>query len=92
MTIRWTPTALADLECPHAYISEDNPNAAADTVDRVLLGIDALQRYPNMGRKGRVTGTRELVVSPFVVAYRSKKGGIEVLGIIHGARRWPDAF
>jgi toxin ParE1/3/4 len=92
MTIRWTPTALADLECLHAYISEDHPNAAADTVDRVLLGIDALQRHPDMGRKGRVAGTRELVVSPFVVAYRSKKGSIEVLGIIHGARRWPDSF
>ena len=92
MTIRWTPTALVDLECLYAYISGDNPNAAAGTVDRVLLGIEALQRYPDMGRKGRVTGSRELVVAPFVVAYRSKKNCIEVLGVIHGARRWPDSF
>jgi len=92
MTISWTPTALADLECLHAYISQDNPNAAADTVDGVLLGIEALQRHPDMGRRGRVTGTRELAVAPFVVAYRSKKGCIEVVGIIHGARRWPDSF
>ena len=92
MTIRWTPTALADLECLHAYISADHANAAADTVDRVVSGIEALTRNPYMGRKGRLAGTRELVVFPFVVAYRSKKNCIEVLGVIHGARRWPDSF
>jgi toxin ParE1/3/4 len=45
-----------------------------------------------MGRKGRVAGTREFIVSPFVVAYRVKKDAIEVMAIIHGARRWPDSF
>lgn len=92
MTIRWTPAALRDLEALHAYVAEDNPAAAAQTVDTILNGIDALARHPEMGPRGRVAGTRELVVYPFVIAYRAKGAAIEVLGIIHGARRWPSSF
>jgi toxin ParE1/3/4 len=45
-----------------------------------------------MGRKGRVAGARELIVTPFIVACRVKKDAIEVVAIIHGARRWSDSF
>ena len=92
MTVRWTPSALFDLESLHTYISGDNPNAADITVDRVLAGIDALERHPEMGRAGRVAGTRELVVPPFVVAYKLRHGAVEIVAIIHGARRWPERF
>jgi addiction module RelE/StbE family toxin len=92
MTIRWTPTALADLESLHAYISDDQAAAAHRTVDRILNGIDALAQHPEMGRPGRVSGTRELVVPPLVVAYKVRHGAVEIMAIIHGARRWPDSF
>ena len=92
MTIRWTPTGLGDLQPLHAYIAGDKPDAAAAMVDRIVSAIDELLRYPVLGRKGRVAGTRELIVAPYVVAYRSWKTEIEVLAVIHGARRWPDSF
>jgi toxin ParE1/3/4 len=92
MTIRWTTTALRDLEALHAYIADDSDQAAAAMVEKILAGLEALQRFPEMGRRGRVAGTRELVIAPFVLAYRAKKAAIEVVAIIHGARRWPDAF
>jgi len=92
MNIRWTQTALRDLESLGAYIAEEAPGAAAAVVDEVLSGIQALTRHPEMGRRGRVAGTRELVIAPYVVAYRTAKASIEILAIIHGARRWPDAF
>jgi toxin ParE1/3/4 len=92
MTVRWTQTALRDLESLHAYVSQDSEAAAARTVEKILAGLDAVERFPAMGRKGRVAGTRELVVSPFIVTYRLKKDAIDVLAIIHGARRWPDSF
>ena len=92
MTVHWTPTALRDLESLHAYIVEDKQEAAAGTVERILSAIEALQRHPDMGRKGRAAGTRESIVSPYVIAYRATRGAIEILGIIHGARRWPDSF
>jgi addiction module RelE/StbE family toxin len=92
MRIRWTPTALGDLESLHAYIAEENPEAAARTVERILLGIEAFRRHPDLGRKGRVPGTRELVAAPYVVAYRAAGSAVEILSVLHSARRWPGSF
>jgi hypothetical protein len=39
-----------------------------------------------------VPGTRELIVPPFVVVYRARKLDIELLAIIHIARRSPELF
>jgi toxin ParE1/3/4 len=90
--IRWTPTALRDLESLHAYIADDTSDAAGATVEKVLSGIDALDRYPGMGRQGRVAGARELIVSPYVIVYVLRHSAIEILAVIHGARRWPGSF
>jgi len=92
MTIRWTPTALRDLECLHAYIAEDNDDAAAAMVEKILVGLESVRRFPGMGRRGRLAGTREFVVPPFAVIYQAKQDVIQVEAIIHGARRWPGSF
>jgi plasmid stabilization system protein ParE len=88
MTVRWTPTGLRDLESLHSYVAEQ---AADNKVERILAGLEALERFPAMGRKGRVPGTGEFLVSPFIVAYRLKRDAIEVIAIVHGARRWANA-
>jgi toxin ParE1/3/4 len=50
--------------------------------------------FPDRGRAGRISGTRELVIpaTPFVVAYRVGNGHVDVLAIMHGARLWPGAL
>ncbi len=83
---------MRDLESLHTYIADDNPGAAAITVETVVAGIEALVRHPEMGRKGRIAGTRELVIAPYVIAYRARKTLIDIFAIIQGARRWPDSF
>ena len=92
MAIRWTITSLTDLESLHDYISDDNPAAVGATAESILAGIAALGQHPEMGRMGRVRGTRELVIAPYVVAYRIHRKAIEIVAILHGARRWPDRF
>jgi toxin ParE1/3/4 len=64
MTLRWTPTALRDLVSLHDYISQDNPDAARRVVARMEEGVNLLPTQPDMGRRGRVARTRELVVPP----------------------------
>jgi toxin ParE1/3/4 len=56
--------------------------------------VDTLADHPEIGRPGRIPGTRELVITntPFVVPYRVRGDLIEVLSVFHGARRWPDSF
>ncbi len=83
-------SALQDLEGIYAWISTDNPTAAADMVARIrdrisLLEIDALA---HMGRPGLVPGTRELIEYPYVIIYRvdDQQGEVVVLAILHGAQ------
>jgi len=88
--VRWLRAALADLDSAATYIADDNPEAARRFVVRVLAGIDQLTKHPAMGRPGRVAGTRELILPPYVIPYRVRDNAIEILRVFHGAQRWPD--
>lgn len=91
MKIRWLRTALRNLEDEAACIAKDDPAAAARTVDRIRRAIDHLSGHPEIGRPGRVAGTRELVVpgTPYVIPDRVRGDQVEILRVFHGARRWP---
>ena len=85
---------MDDLEEIADYISQDNPEAARRVVSRLWTAVKNLAQQPEMGRPGRVYGTRELVVSdtPFVVPYRVVGSEIQILRVLHGARDWPKNF
>lgn len=90
----WTRLAIEDLDDAYDYIAATNPGAAADIIERIEKAVAALRLTPGMGRPGRISGTRELVVTgtPFIVPYRGTGERIEILAVIHAARRWPDSF
>jgi len=92
--IRWTSVAAGDLKSVHEYLNEHAPARADAIVDRILAGIDVLAQYPNLGRPGRLDGTCELVITgtPFIVFYRVRKSQVEILGVLHAARKWPDSL
>lgn len=92
MKIRWTPSAFADLKATHEFLDQESRTQADAVVDRILSGIDVLEKFPNLGREGRIDGTREFVVSgtPFIIFYRLQDDQVEILGVVHGARKWPD--
>jgi toxin ParE1/3/4 len=87
----WSRRAIDHLVNLRAFIAHENPNAAARVATAVLTAVDRLAAFPNTGRPGRVSGTRELVVShtPYVIAYRLQGDRVEVLGVFHGRQRWP---
>jgi toxin ParE1/3/4 len=97
MRIRWTDPAQTDFLEILGYTARDDPAAAGRVGRRLLSAIDILAGQPRLGRPGRVAGTRELVIPrlPYVAVYRiteprrTSHGEVEVLRIIHGARRWP---
>lgn len=92
MRVAWSPAALLHLRDIHAYISADNPAAADQMVQTINQKVGRLAQTPRAGRPGRVAGTREVVVRPFVVAYAVSDKLIVILAVIHGARRWPRRF
>ena len=95
MNIQWSDEAVDDLRSLHAYVAKDNPAAAQKMALMIVEAVETLlPGNPHIGRPGRVTGTRELVVpqTPYIVPYRIKADMIQVLRVYHGARRWPDSF
>lgn len=94
MQIRWTCFAAADVEAIVEYIKSFNPNAANRIARKIWDAVKILSDHPEMGRPGRVMGTRELVISntPYIIPYRIKKNSLHILRVIHAARKWPDRF
>ena len=91
MHIVRTPWARQHLLNISAYIAHDNPTAARQTVNRIKDAVAHLATYPAMGRVGRITGTRELVIAgtPNIVAYRVRKGSVRILAVMHSSQWWP---
>jgi addiction module RelE/StbE family toxin len=94
MRVIWTRPALRELEAIGDYIARDNPVAAAEVVGRILARAEVLETHPHTGRPGRISGTRELVVSgtPFIVPYRVRDNRVQILSVFHSARKWPENF
>ncbi|MDQ2949544.1 MAG: type II toxin-antitoxin system RelE/ParE family toxin [Acidobacteriota bacterium] len=88
MNIRFAPRALKHLQQIHAFIERDKPDAAANTIERVLTAAEKLQEHPNLGRPGRRKGTRELVHPPFLIVYRIKGDAVEIAAVLHGNRKY----
>jgi toxin ParE1/3/4 len=93
--IAFTRRAKLDLDELIAYIGEENPKAAVTIASRIRERIRLLREHPEIGRRGRWPGTRELVVdrTPYIVAYRIDTGRtrVEILRILHGAQEWPES-
>ena len=72
MQIRWTTEAADDLETIADYLFERTPENAARLIREVCEVTFALRIYPNRGRTGKKSGTRELVLPslPYVVVYK----------------------
>ena len=95
MRIRYTKTALVDLRAVSTYLSHEADEHIADTVfARLRSVVSSLIDFPDQGRSGRVVGTRELIIprTSLITVYRVEKGEVQIIALIHSARRWPETF
>ncbi|MEM9908477.1 MAG: type II toxin-antitoxin system RelE/ParE family toxin [Cyanobacteria bacterium P01_D01_bin.44] len=91
MRIVFLSLAVKDLDSIRAYIAQDNSDAARRVATRLKKLIQGLAVMPNIGKAGRVFGTRELVTPKigktyYVVVYRVRESRLEVLRILPGMR------
>ena len=88
--LEWKPTAVADLMEIVDYISDDNPTAAQALKEDIETKVLRLREDPYLYRKGRVEGTREMVVrSNYLVVYAEDAEVVTVLRVLHAAQQWP---
>ncbi|MGF1644414.1 MAG: type II toxin-antitoxin system RelE/ParE family toxin, partial [Thiotrichales bacterium] len=81
MRVRWLRKALSNVAAEAEFIAQDNPLAARQVVQRIFDSVEQLRDNPSIGRPGRISGTRELVVAGtrYIVPYRVRGDLIEVL-------------
>ena len=91
MKVVWSRRAIRHLTSLRSYIAEDSPQNAAAVAERILHSVEMLSTQPQMGRPGRVIGTRELVIpdTPFIIPYRVRGELLELIAVFHGRQKWP---
>ncbi len=86
----WEPDARAQLAGILEYISARNPDAAQRLQDLVNDRLRLARVVPSMGRPGRVSGSRELVVHPnYIVIYQVVEDAIDVVRVLHSRQQYP---
>ena len=91
MKLEWSVYAVADRDAVFEYIAADNPIAAIALDEKIAEAVHRLSQYPELGRLGRVAGTRELVIAgtSYIAAYCIAAGAVRILRIPHTSREWP---
>jgi toxin ParE1/3/4 len=91
VTVVWSPRAISHLVALRAHIARENPPAAGEVAASLLAAVERLAAFPNLGRPGRMAGTRELLVpgTPYLVPYRVRGRHLEIVAVFHGRQKWP---
>jgi addiction module RelE/StbE family toxin len=81
MKVIWSPEARQDLRDIYLYLAAENPCAARTLQEWIKQSVQLLRDNPCIGRPGRVSGTRELVISStsYIVPYRIREKRLELL-------------
>ncbi len=90
LNIKFSKLANQDLSSIHNYIKHDQPQAAQAIIHRIIEAVEILVKFPSLGRPGRVSHTRELVLSntPFLIIYQVRQNSLYIVRILHAAQKW----
>ncbi|TCS16540.1 type II toxin-antitoxin system RelE/ParE family toxin [Caulobacter sp. BK020] len=90
MKVRWTASARLDRLAIADHIAADSPRAAARVDTLFTEAAASLARFPQMGRIGKVPGTREVFPhESYRLVYEIEDDTVWILALIHTSRQWP---
>ena len=91
MQVRYTETALIEINEIFAYISEHTASAAKRVVARIERTIRNIGDFPEMAQETREPGVRRIPSGryPYLVYYTVEADEVVILHVRHGARQWP---
>lgn len=94
MRVKWLRTANRNLDDAMEYISRENPCAAQELYCYIRSYVAKLAHHPEMGRPGRVLGTRELVIEryPYVIPYRVCNDEVQIIRVFHTSQQLPQRW
>jgi toxin ParE1/3/4 len=91
LNLIFTKTAFKNLSEIVTYYEKQQKNLGTRFAKYHKEQTEILQTMPNIGRTGKVFGTRELVFYefPYVVVYRVRKIDIQIIRIYHQSKKYP---
>lgn len=85
-----TVSYQSDLDAIEAYIARDNPVAAVDMWFHIDDQVEKLADSKFPRRRGRVTGTKELVAHEnYVVILIEDETTVTALNVMHARQKYP---
>ncbi len=90
MRVLWATAAEQDRADVFDTISQENPLAAIRMDALFSESAALLATHPNLGKRGLIHGTRELIPHPsYRLVYEVQDDAVWILGLVHTARMWP---
>jgi toxin ParE1/3/4 len=90
MKVLWASAAENDRADIIDYITQDNPLAAIRMDEVFAEAAGRLAEYPNLGKAGLISGTRELIPhESYRLVYEVQDNTVWILALVHTARMWP---
>src|SRR5258706_829311 len=90
--IKRTSAAKADVSGIWHHIASDNLAAAERWLDTVDRNVRLLAEFPALGprRDELGPGLQSYPLGNYIIFYRSVRGGIEIIRVLHSARNLPE--
>ncbi len=91
-TLVWTRPALDDIQQIHDYIARDSPRYAQVVTEQLFAAVERLPAHPLSGRvvpELEHATVREVIEAPYRIVYRVRADMLEILTVVHSARRFP---
>jgi toxin ParE1/3/4 len=94
MWVNWTKSALKDIENEANYLNKISPSIEDAFLHEVEKSIDLVKKYPELGRIGRVSETREFILKKFqyILVYLIKESCLDIIRLLHTSRKWPNSL
>jgi len=91
LILKETKIALANLDEISTFYENQQRDLGFRFAQYFYAQIDILRSMPNIGRSGKVFGTRELILHnfPYFIVYRVRKHHVQILRIFHQQRQYP---
>lgn len=92
MTVRWTPSAVADLVRLRAFLEPVAAEAVARIVVELASAPDRLIQSPRLGEQLEAYQPREvrrLIIGRYEMRYELAAGDVLILNIWHGLENRP---
>jgi toxin ParE1/3/4 len=89
-----TRRANADLDDIWLHMALDSPAAADRLIDRLVARCGSLADYPQLGpvRPDIAPDARMLTLGDYLILYRVLGANVEIVRVVHGARRLAGLF